>query len=251
MLKLLAKWAAIAFIACGLLIGGALLVPTFAQNPTSEASPTAPSTQPQTPGNSTTPDAGPGQFGRMHHGRGARAVGEFKMMLVEQTIKLTGLDRADVVQQLRDGATLTAIATANGSSEQAVIDAALAQLTTRLDEAVSNGRITADQKATLLNRATTEAPTLMNQAGLNMKGGDHHNRNRGRHELIKATAEVTGLTEQEVRDQVQAGKSLAQIAQANGKTADDIIANLRTKGEIKLNEMLDRAREAIDQVPGK
>lgn len=248
MLKLLAKWGAITVIACGLLVGGALLVPTFAQNPTPQS--TTPSTNQQTPTDDQLTDpAQPDQFGPMHHGpRGERGAVKFGKILVEQTAQLTGLDRADVVQQLRDGATLTEIATANGSSEQAVIDAALAQLSTKLDEAVSNGRITEAQKTEMLDRATQEAPTLMNQTGLPDKGGDHGQ--RGRHELIKATAEVTGLTEQDVRDQVQAGKSLAQIAEANGKTADDIIANLRAKGETKLNDMLDRAREAINTVPG-
>ena len=47
--------------------------------------------------------------------------------------------------------------------------------------------------------------------------------------LISAAASVTGLTAQEVITQLQAGQSLAQIAQANGKTANDVIQAARAQ----------------------
>lgn len=46
--------------------------------------------------------------------------------------------------------------------------------------------------------------------------------------LIAATASVTGLTEAEVRAAVQAGQTLTEIAEANGSTAEAVIAAART-----------------------
>ena len=45
--------------------------------------------------------------------------------------------------------------------------------------------------------------------------------------LVSAAASVTGLTTQEVTTQLQAGQSLAQIAQSKGKTADDVVKAAR------------------------
>lgn len=55
--------------------------------------------------------------------------------------------------------------------------------------------------------------------------------------LVRATAEVTGLRPREVVAELRAGKSLEQVAVANGKTAQDVIDAARAK----LNQRLDRA----------
>jgi len=78
---------------------------------------------------------GPGMFSR---GVGSEALTD-----------LLGLDAQELRQQVRDGATLAEIATAQGVETQAVIDELVAELTERVDNAVENGRIDqaeADQK---------------------------------------------------------------------------------------------------------
>jgi len=78
---------------------------------------------------------GPGTFGRG--------------VASEALTDLLGLDAQELRQQLRDGATLAEIATAQGVDPRAVIDELVAELTERVDNAVENGRIDqaeADQK---------------------------------------------------------------------------------------------------------
>jgi len=78
---------------------------------------------------------GPGMFSR---GIGSEALTD-----------LLGLDAQELRQQVRDGATLAEIATAQGVETQAVIDELVAELIERVDNAVENGRIDqaeADQK---------------------------------------------------------------------------------------------------------
>jgi len=78
---------------------------------------------------------GPGLFGRG--------------VASEALTDLLGLDAQELRQQLRDGATLSEIAIAQGVDPHAVIDELFAELTERVDNAVENGRIDqaeADQK---------------------------------------------------------------------------------------------------------
>ncbi len=261
LLATVARWGAIAAIAFGLVFAGSAVMNTFAQESTQTPS-TAdqPATAPNANPNAN-PGFGPGrggpggQFGPGRGGPGGqRGPRDGKPMLkkelIEHTAELTNLDEQAVVSQLRDGATLTEIATANGSTEQAVIDAAIASVDEKLTQAVADERITEEQKATMLEHAKTEAPTLMNEAGMPNAGGPGPRGHDGRRMLVEATAEVTGLTTDEVIAEVQGGKSLAQVAEAHGKTADDIIENLRTKGQDRLDDMLEHAREAINTVPG-
>ncbi|MFD3165013.1 hypothetical protein [Herpetosiphon sp. NSE202] len=241
-MKTIGKWLAIVAIAFSLVFVGGRLTNTSAQTPTMPDSTT---TQPTTPDSTNVgPGFGFGKRGGRGGGMGQRGGMGIHHQLVEQTAALTKLTTADVRIKLVEGTSLTEIATANGSSEQAVIDAAVAQLETKLNESVSSGKITEAQKTERLSNAKTEAPTLMNQKGVvDAKGPGRGG--RGQHLLVQATAEVTGLTVEQVKAEVQAGKTLEQVAQANGKTVDDIIANLRAKGEERLNTELERAREAL------
>ena len=70
---------------------------------------------------------GPGMFGRG--------------VASEALTDLLGLDVEELRTQLRDGATLAEIATAQGVEVQAVVDELVAEVTERVDNAVENGRI--------------------------------------------------------------------------------------------------------------
>ena len=112
-------------------------------------------------------------------------------------------------------------------------------LSAALSAAVSAGTATqADMDAELaeFDAATTQSvySTTFGVRGGGGFGPGRHGGPGGRggpdgEPLISAAASVTGLTAQEVITQLQAGQSLAQIAQANGKTADEVIQAARTQ----------------------
>lgn len=60
--------------------------------------------------------------------------------------------------------------------------------------------------------------------------------------LIQATATTTGLTTAQVVTELRGGRSLAQIAQARGKTANDIIQTARTVYANALNQAVANGR---------
>ena len=106
-------------------------------------------------------ERGEGREGR-RGGPGAFAGG----VASEALSDLLGLDTQDLRQQLRDGATLADIATAQGVEVQAVVDELVAELDERLTNAVENGRIDqaeadeklADAEARITDRVNNGRP---------------------------------------------------------------------------------------------
>jgi len=92
--------------------------------------------------------------GQVRHPRAARALGG----VVADTI---GISRADLRTALKSGQTIRQVATDHGVDPQKVVDAALAAVNTRVDQAVANGRISADRGATIKAKAAERAPQLL------------------------------------------------------------------------------------------
>jgi polyhydroxyalkanoate synthesis regulator phasin len=82
------------------------------------------------------PELGEGRGDR--HGRPG---GFGRGVASEALTDLLGLDAAELRTQLRDGATLAEIATAQGVEVQDVVDELVAELEERVDNAVENGRL--------------------------------------------------------------------------------------------------------------
>jgi hypothetical protein len=139
-------------------------------------------------------------------------------------IEETGLDIHDVMQQLRDGSTLAEVVEANGGDVQAVIDAAVAAASERLNEAVSNGRITqeqADLRLSEFEAAVEEAVHSGRPGGPTVRGLVRG----GEHILAQAVAEATGLEVSDLLPLLREGSTLAEIAEENGADVDAIIAD--------------------------
>jgi hypothetical protein len=73
-------------------------------------------------------------------------------------------------------------------------------------------------------------------------GGRGGGRGLGGGGLVQATATVTGLTVAQVRAELAAGKSLAQVAQDNGKTTAEVIASARASYRTRLDQAVAAGR---------
>lgn len=89
---------------------------------------------------------GNGRFGERGN-RGGRGFGG------SEILEATGLTREELREALQNGATLAEILTANGVDVEAFITEQLANIEDRLDEAVAEGRITAEEAAERLESA--------------------------------------------------------------------------------------------------
>jgi len=83
---------------------------------------------------------------------------------LSQAATYLGITPAQLMTQLQSGQTLAQIADGTSGKSSAGLQAyLLAQLKTRLDAAVSSGKITQAQETTMLNKAQTQIGNLMNK----------------------------------------------------------------------------------------
>jgi hypothetical protein len=89
----------------------------------------------------------------------AVAARHIALALFRESVKETGLSRTTVLKDLLNGETLAQI---DGSKTQAVETAVMAKVTARINKAVTNGKITSAEAATLTTDANAGISKLMN-----------------------------------------------------------------------------------------
>jgi len=105
-----------------------------------------------------------------------------------------------------------------GVQPQALSNALKKALENRVDAAVADGRLTKEQGDALKQRIES------GQAPLFGLGGGPGGHDRGGHlGDLDAAAAFLGLTEDQLRTQLQSGKTLADVAKAQGKSVDGLI----------------------------
>ena len=90
---------------------------------------------------------------RRENREGRREARQDRRQAPEAVQELLGLSPEELREQLRDGATLGDIATAQGIDPQDVVDAIVAEMTERVDAAVADGKLDADAAAERLAEA--------------------------------------------------------------------------------------------------
>jgi uncharacterized protein (DUF433 family) len=172
------------------------------------------------------------------------------LLLGRATAEVSGIKPKDVLAGLREGKSLAQIAQAHGKTDKDIIAAARARLDKQLKQAVAKGRLTQERADTALAQFDQAAPQVVSDQNLGQQARRAvANKAPVAAGLIKATADVTGMQPKDVLAGLREGKSLAQIAQEHGKTADDILAKLRELGQQRLDKAVDRAKALIDK-PG-
>ena len=111
----------------------------------------------------------------------------------------------------------------------------------RIDAAVAAGKITKEQADAMKQRAKEgELPLL---GGRGHGGfGRHHGGFGHVGKSLTATATYLGLTEAELRTQLASGKSLAEIAKAQGKSVEGLEAKLKAETKAKLDAAVKAGR---------
>jgi hypothetical protein len=144
-----------------------------------------------------------------------------------------GVSAKQLRVDLAAGKTLAQVATAHGKSvgglEQAIGSAAKS----RLDQAVTAGKITAAQEQKLLGALQSRLDSFVDRAHPFI-AVRHAARARG---LVASVAGYLGVTAQQLKTELVAGKSLAQVATEHGKT----VAGLEQAITAAVKSRLDRA----------
>lgn len=170
----------------------------------------------------------------------------FRGQVVDAIVTATGLSRAEILTQLRDGQTFNELLAANDIDPRVVIDAVTAVVTDSLDQAVTNGRITQERADQVLANLPDNLDRLMNATA---PGGVIRDRVQERLEdtLIGVLAEMAGEDVGDVLRDVVTPPSLADIATQYGLDADAIIATTEQRITDNVNQAVVDGRLTEEQ----
>ena len=171
-----------------------------------------------------------------------------------------GVTLTELREQLKAGNSLANVAAAHGKSVDGLKAAIVADAKSHLNQAVADGKLTADKAAQILERLQSKISVIVmrtgSPAGKGKAGKGKAKKGAAAHRgAIKSASTYLGLTLTELRIQLQAGKSLAQVATAQGKSVDGlkaaivadaktVIAKLVASGKITA----ERGQQYLEQI---
>jgi polyhydroxyalkanoate synthesis regulator phasin len=135
------------------------------------------------------------------------------------------------------------------------LSAALKQaLENRIDEAVEAGRLTKEQGEALRERLDSAGAPLVlggfgdrRGPGLGGFGRFGHFGPAGYFGKLEAAASYLGLDEEELRERLAEGKSMADVARAEGKSVDGLVGALVAEAEGRIDDALADGRLTEEQ----
>jgi hypothetical protein len=121
-----------------------------------------------------------------------------------------------------------------GVSTEKLRDATKAAATDQVDAALAAGTITQAQADELKARIQAGDAPLFGFGGFGFHGGPHHFAHH-----LSAAATYLGLTEAQLREQLAAGKSLADVAEAQDKSVDGLKQAIVAGAKAQLDKAVD------------
>jgi len=147
-----------------------------------------------------------------------------------------GADPAETSQAIIDRA-----AEELGLESEQLSDALRAAAVEQIEEALDAGEISEEQADALRERLESSDFPLL--GGLGGPGHGFSPHGPGIHfELFESAAEYLGLTEEQIRNRLGNGRSLADIAEAEGKSVDGLVDAIVEAQESALDEAVDEGR---------
>lgn len=189
-----------------------------------------------------------------HHGRGGHH--GFRGA-TDELATVLGLSSEDLWSQLAEGKSLGEIADAQGVSRNTVTDTLTKALADHLADEVTEGDLTQSEADSKLAAAKDAVASMIDQgwgdwAGGWGKGGDmgpgrhgHGGPGLGRGGELQSLADSLGIDLDQLRTDVMGGKTVAEAAAAQGVTAEDLTAALKTEAIEHIDQALADGR--IDQ----
>jgi hypothetical protein len=150
---------------------------------------------------------------------------------------------------------LDSVAKHLGISSAELEDATRAAAIDQVDQALEEGRITQEQADELKSRIESgDFPGFLGPGliGPGLFGFGHAERAGPGHHMffdskLSSAADYLGLTEEELREQLAGGKSLAEIAEAEGKSVDGLKQAMLAGAKSDLDEAVKNERLTQEQ----
>jgi len=242
MKTMMAKKFGVTVVLVGALAGGALAANAQETTPPADQPAQAQDgTQPGGLGQMGGRGGRMGQPGGMGQ-RGGRLAEDHQIYLMQAVMDATGLNLIEVSTQVRDGATLGEIVTANGGSIDAVAADALAGATEAINQAVTAGRLTQEQADRAIAQLSTLYTNILNGEGRGqvvdrvMDVG-----------IVQLAAEQTGLNVREIAQQLRDGAALSTLLTDNGVDVNAFVTEATERAQARLDLQVANDRITAEQ----
>jgi len=172
--------------------------------------------------------------------------------LLKEAATILGTDESTLQTSLQGGKTLLDLATAAGLSEDDFVAKLVAAETASIDAQVTAGTLTQDQADKFKTDLSTRVKNQVENKGFGgREGGGFQGGKGGRGDKglgfggFDSLTTILGITQDELKTQLDAGTSIADIAAAKGISEDDLISKLKDG----MSDQLKQFVEAKHQKP--
>jgi hypothetical protein len=153
--------------------------------------------------------------------------------IIDEAATILGLQTERIKQSLNEGKSLLDLATEQGLSEADFTSRLLALRILKVDEAVKLGKIT-QEKASQIKAKMQEHITFMIRSKnlLELHAKDHIKPFQHEAKQMMSPeklAEIIGISEDKLIEQLKAGKSITEIAQARGINKQQLVTKIKDK----------------------
>jgi hypothetical protein len=161
---------------------------------------------------------------------------------MESAAAYLGLSEEQLAHELEGGKSLAEVASVQGKSVDGLKQALLDAAKTGLDKAVADGDLTAEEAQAILTKLEAGVDDLVNGKGgltvrVEVKGGGP---DIAVGEPFKTAADYLGLSVEELKQELHAGKSLAEIASGHGKSVSGLKQALIQAATADLEKAVDK-----------
>lgn len=157
----------------------------------------------------------------------------------EELLSLLKLDADKLSEQLKADKSLAAVAEAQGVSVDDVVALLVKQQEEKLAEAVKAGKLTQEQADQMNEKASERVKAMVESTHQDRGHGKGMGFGIGKNEDLLA---LLKLDEAKLTEELKAGKSLAEVAQAQGVSEDEVVALLVKQQKEKLAQAVEAGK---------
>ncbi|WP_289142512.1 hypothetical protein [uncultured Brevibacillus sp.] len=163
-----------------------------------------------------------------------------------ELLSLLKLDADKLQEELKAGKSLAEVAEAQGVDTDDVVALLVKEQEARLAEAVKSGKLTQEQADKMTENASERVKKQVENTHAG-KGFDKGRGFGGGHEKNEELLSLLKLDADKLQEELKSGKSLAEVAKAQGVDTDDVVALLVKEQEAKLAEAVKAGKLTQEQ----
>jgi uncharacterized protein YidB (DUF937 family) len=150
--------------------------------------------------------------------------------ILDEAASILGTDKNALEKALQDNKSLVDIAKEKGISEADLTTKLLALRKGKIDEAVKAGKLDTAKAEQIKQHMAKHLTTMLNQKGLSSR---HEQHSKGHHSGLRPDFEklagTLGISKEQLKSELNSGKSLTEIAAAKGISKEQLINTIKTQ----------------------